>query len=49
MTKTKLSKSNILDVLVDKRDLVKNFVSSNNLNYSDEVDLIKILSYYVSL
>ncbi|MET0760270.1 MAG: hypothetical protein ABWZ56_07610 [Flavobacterium sp.] len=44
--KTKLGKKGILKYLKDKEDLVKDFVSKNNLTYTSDGDVSKILNYY---
>lgn len=45
----KLNKSSVLNYLDDKRDLIKKYVNSNNLSYSNEIDVVKILNYYISI
>lgn len=45
----RLKKKDILNELSDKKDEVSDFAKENNLNYSLEEDLIKILTYYDSL
>lgn len=46
---TRLTKRNVLKVLSDKKSMIKVFVSSNKLSYSSEVDLKRILDYYISI
>ena len=48
-TKIKLSKSDILKQLVDKKDALKEFASKNDLSFSKEEDVIKIMKHYDSL
>jgi hypothetical protein len=48
-TKIKLSKSDILKQLIDKKDALKEFASKNDLSFSKEDDVNKILKYYDSL
>lgn len=48
-TKIKLSKSDILKQLVDKKDALKEFASKNDLSFSKEDDVIKIMKHYDSL
>ena len=47
--KIKLSKSDILKQLIDKKDALKEFASKNDLSFSKEEDIILILKYYDSL
>ncbi len=47
--KIKLSKSDILKQLIDKKDALKEFASKNDLSFSKEEDVNKILKYYDSL
>jgi hypothetical protein len=47
--KIKLSKSDILKQLIDKKDALKEFASKNDLSFSKEDDVNKILKYYDSL
>lgn len=47
--KTKLNKRVLLNILKDKKDYIKSFVSKYNLTYSKEEDVKGILSYYASL
>lgn len=44
--KIKLSKSDILKQLIDKKDALKEFASKNDLSFSKEEDVNKILKYY---
>jgi hypothetical protein len=46
---TKLSKSNVLKILGDKKDVIKEFASKNNLSYSSDEDLKIVLNHYSSL
>lgn len=45
----KLNKSDVLKYLKSKEKLVKNYVWDNNLTYSSEEDVIRILTYYNSI
>jgi hypothetical protein len=45
----KLNKKNILEFSNDKKELVKEFASANNLDFSKDDDVNKILTYYNSL
>ncbi|WP_108866897.1 hypothetical protein [Aquimarina aquimarini] len=45
----KLKKKNILAVLKDKEDEVKEFASSKKLSFKKEADLVKIIDYYNTL
>lgn len=47
--KIKLSKSDILKQLIDKKDALKEFASKNDLSFSKEEDVIKIMKHYDSL
>lgn len=47
--KVKLNKSDFLKQLSDKKDLIKQFVSLNDLSFSNEEHLKKILKHYESL
>jgi hypothetical protein len=47
--KIKLSKSDILKQLIDKKDALKEFASKNDLSFSKEDDVNKILKHYDSL
>ena len=47
--KIKLSKSDILKQLIDKKDELKEFASKNDLSFSKEDDVNKILKHYDSL
>ena len=47
--KIKLNKNDILNVLSDKKNEIKDFVLSNKLTYSKEEDVYKILEYYDSI
>lgn len=44
----KINKKNVLSLFDKKQDEVKKFVKDNNLNYSDENDLFKILKKFNS-
>ena len=48
-TKIKLSKSDILKQLIDKKDTLKEFASKNDLSFSKEEDVNLILKHYDSL
>jgi hypothetical protein len=48
-TTIKLNKSDVLRVLSDKKNAVKDYVNSNKLSYSNEDDFCKILKYYESI
>jgi hypothetical protein len=45
----KLNKNDVLGVLSDKKNAVKDYVNSNKLTYSNEEDISKILKYYESI
>lgn len=45
----KLNKKNILEFSSDKKELVKEFASVNNLDFSKDDDVNKIVTYYNSL
>lgn len=47
--KIKLNKKTTLKFLSDKQDLIKEFVSKNNLSFTSEEDIVIILTYYDSL
>ena len=47
--KIKLNKSDILKQLIDKKDALKEFASKNDLSFSKEDDVNKILKHYDSL
>lgn len=47
--KTKLRKKSILKILNDKSSEIKAFVSSKNLNFSEEYDVVRVLDYYHTL
>jgi len=49
MTRLKRSKSGILDVLGDQKELVEKFISNNRLTTKSDDDLVKIVAYYNSL
>ncbi len=49
MIPLKLKKKDILDVLVDKKQEISTYVSSNNLSYKKEKDVIEIIDYYNTL
>lgn len=46
---TKLSKGNVLKLLGDKKDLIKEFASSNKLSFSSEEGIKVILNHYSSI
>ena len=41
----KLSKKFIVNLFPEKKNLILKYVENNNLSYSDEEDVIKILNY----
>lgn len=45
LSKFKLNKSSILKLFNEKSDAIVKFVKENNLSYSEEIDVIKILNY----
>lgn len=45
LSKFKLSKSSILKLFNEKSDAIVKYVKENNLSYSEEIDVIKILNY----
>jgi len=47
--KTKLNKKAIIKVLDDKSKEVKAYVASNKINFKQEHDVVKVLTYYHSL
>lgn len=47
--KIKLNKNDVLNALIDKKNAVKEYVKSNKLVYSSEMDICKILKYYESI
>lgn len=47
--KIKLNKRDLLDVLSDKEKVVKEYVNSNDLDYTNVDDICKILKYYESI
>jgi hypothetical protein len=49
MARLKRSKSGILDVLSDQKDLVEKFISNNKLTIKSDDDLAKVFTYYNSL
>jgi hypothetical protein len=49
MARLKRSKSGILDVLSDQKELVEMFVSNNKLTIKSDDDLAKVFTYYNSL
>ena len=49
MARLKRSKSGILDVLSDQKDLVEKFISNNKLTIKTDDDLAKVFTYYNSL
>jgi hypothetical protein len=49
MARLKRSKSGILDVLSDQKDLVEKFISNNKLTIKSDNDLAKVFTYYNSL
>lgn len=48
INKINLNKKNILELVADKKEEIKKFVSTNALKFGEE-DIIKILEYYYSL
>ncbi len=49
LTKIKLSKSDILSAMDDKKDLVEQYVSKNKLSLKKEDDAVKVINYYNNL
>jgi hypothetical protein len=49
IARLKRSKSGILDVLSDQKDLVEKFISNNKLTIKSDDDLAKVFTYYNSL
>ncbi|TYP98064.1 hypothetical protein C7447_103232 [Tenacibaculum adriaticum] len=49
LTKIKLKKKQILNLLKDKKQNVKKFVLNKDLSYSKEEDILKIFEYYNSI
>jgi hypothetical protein len=49
MARLKRSKSGLLDVLSDQKELVEKFISNNKLTVRSDDDLAKIVAYYNSL
>ncbi|MGL2994186.1 hypothetical protein [Flavobacterium sp. TSSA_36] len=47
--KVQLKKNAVLNALIDKSDLIKEYVKKNKLKYDDEGDICKILDYYKSI
>ncbi len=45
----KLNKSNIMSFFEDKKDIIKKFVNDNNLSFSEEADVVKMILYYASI
>ncbi len=46
---TKLTKGNVLKLLSDKKDLIKEYASKNKLSYSSEEDIKNILNHYSTI
>jgi hypothetical protein len=49
MDRLKRSKSGLLDILSDQKELVEKFISNNKLTVKSDDDLAKIVAYYNSL
>jgi hypothetical protein len=49
LQKIEKSKKDILDLITDKKEIMQNFIQTQNLNYRNEKDLITIFKYYNSL
>lgn len=47
--KIKLNKKVVAEYTKDKNDMIRDFVKKNNLNYSSEEDVSRILRYYNSI
>ena len=45
----KLKKKDVLNMLKDKEEEIKKYVSENNISFKDESDVVKIVDYYNKL
>ena len=49
LTRVKLKKSSIVDILEDKKPQIEAFIKKENLTFKNDIDVARVLSYYDSL